>query len=144
MTIQISITIWTVICFCLLMVILRHLLFGPVLRVMDARKQKIEQAARKQAEYEAMVQEHQALTKQQAADYEKKQKQLAEQQLEEVRMQSKQALIFAQEQRLKLVEDYRVQAEQMHEDILQTLQGHTAKLAADFAQNLIKDSNYGN
>ncbi len=144
MNIQLSVTLWTVICFCLLMIILRNLLFKPMLSLMDARKEKIALAQKRQAEFAAREQEHQAAMEQQAADYAKEQKQQAEQQLEEIRVQSKKALILAQEQRLQQVEDYRVQAEQMHQDILQTLQGHTAKLAADFAQNLIKDQDYGN
>ena len=139
MNIQLSVTLWTVICFCLLMIILRNLLFKPMLSLMDARKEKIALAQKRLAEFAAREQEHQAAMEQQAADYAKEQKQQAEQQLEEIRVQSKKALILAQEQRLQQVEDYRVQAEQMHQDILQTLQGRTAKLAADFAQNLIKD-----
>lgn len=48
MTIQPSVLIWTIICFCLLMLILNKLLFRPLLQVMDARQTRIEAAREKQ------------------------------------------------------------------------------------------------
>lgn len=47
MTIQPSVLIWTIICFCLLMLILNKLLFKPLLSVMDARQEKIDHAREK-------------------------------------------------------------------------------------------------
>ncbi len=44
MTIQLSVVVWTVINFCLLMLILHKLLFKPILAFMDARREKIESA----------------------------------------------------------------------------------------------------
>lgn len=52
MTIQLPILLWTVICFCLLILILNNLLFKPMLAFMDKRNQRIADAARKKAEYE--------------------------------------------------------------------------------------------
>lgn len=51
MSIQISVTIWTVICFVLMMLILDRLLFRPMLSFMDRRREKIEgvRAARRAA-----------------------------------------------------------------------------------------------
>lgn len=48
MTIQPSVLIWTIICFCLLMVILNKLLFQPILKVLDDRQARIEAAREKQ------------------------------------------------------------------------------------------------
>lgn len=48
MTIQPSILIWTIICFCLLMVILNKLLFRPILKVLDDRQARIDAAREKQ------------------------------------------------------------------------------------------------
>lgn len=48
MTIQPSVLIWTIICFCLLMVILNKLLFQPILQVLDDRQARIEAAREKQ------------------------------------------------------------------------------------------------
>lgn len=44
MSIQVSVIFWTVICFFLLMLILRNLLFKPMLACMDARRKKISDA----------------------------------------------------------------------------------------------------
>lgn len=44
MNIQISVILWTVICFFLLMLILQKLLFAPLFRCMDARQKKISDA----------------------------------------------------------------------------------------------------
>ena len=46
MTVQISVTVWTILCFLALMFILDRLLFRPMLAVMDKRQQKIDAARR--------------------------------------------------------------------------------------------------
>lgn len=64
--IQVSVIVWTVICFLLLMLILKKLLFGPMLAFMDARRERIaaaeakrirdgERLARERAEAEEAV-----------------------------------------------------------------------------------------
>ncbi len=52
MTIQPSVLVWTVICFCLMMLILNNLLFKPMLAFMDKRKEKIDAAHERKAEIE--------------------------------------------------------------------------------------------
>ena len=52
MNFQLSVIIWTVICFLILMAILKNLLFEPVLKVLDGRKEKLEAARAKRAETE--------------------------------------------------------------------------------------------
>ena len=47
MNIQPSIMVWTVICFLLLMVVLKNFLFTPVLKVMDDRRERINSAKEK-------------------------------------------------------------------------------------------------
>ena len=47
MTIQPSVMVWTVICFLILMAILKNLLFTPVLKMIDSRREKIQAAAKK-------------------------------------------------------------------------------------------------
>ena len=47
MTVQLPVVLWTVICFCLLIVILDRLLFRPMLSFMDAREEKIRAATDK-------------------------------------------------------------------------------------------------
>jgi len=53
MSLNISVVIWTVIDFCLLMLILDKFLFKPLLTKMDAREDRIEEAEKSLAETEA-------------------------------------------------------------------------------------------
>ena len=63
MNIQISVAIWTVISLCAMMLVLDRLLFKPVLKVMDARREKIDRAkAEKSAALKAREDEIRALT----------------------------------------------------------------------------------
>ena len=57
MNIQPSIIVWTVICFLLLTVILKNLLFTPVLRILDSRKEKVESADKKLKDIENITAE---------------------------------------------------------------------------------------
>jgi len=74
-TIQVSVLIWTIICFCLMMLILNRFLFKPLLAVMDARRDKIEQARAKKAADERTAAELEAKF---AADMEQAKKDVAE------------------------------------------------------------------
>lgn len=60
LTIQPSVFIWTVICFCLLMLILNRLLFRPMLRFMDERQEKVNRAAAKKEENRSLLAEAEA------------------------------------------------------------------------------------
>lgn len=57
MTVQLSVLIWTVICFCLLIVILHNLLFKPLFLVMDKRNEKIEAARSKRLDEQKALEE---------------------------------------------------------------------------------------
>ncbi len=56
LSIQISVILWTVICFILLMIILRNLLFKPLLTCMDDRKKRIDAAMEKRQQYDREIQ----------------------------------------------------------------------------------------
>ena len=58
MTIQISVVLWTVICFCLAMLILDKLLFKPLFAVMDKRNARIAAAGVAAREQERAREEH--------------------------------------------------------------------------------------
>lgn len=57
MTIQLSVLIWTVITFCLFVVLIDRLLLKPMLAFMDQRKERIDRAAEKDAEYKRALAE---------------------------------------------------------------------------------------
>lgn len=52
MNIQVSVMVWTVICFLLLVLILKKLLFDPMLRTMDARGARVAAAKKRHEEQE--------------------------------------------------------------------------------------------
>ncbi len=139
MTIQLSVSVWTVICFVLLMLILHNLLFKPVLAVMDKRRERINKAAEKAAENEKAKREYESvLIEKKAAFYAERQKQLKDE-LESIRSNSKKAIEAAKEERLQEVDDYRAKAAEEHDEILDTLRVHTSEIAAAFADSLIKE-----
>ena len=121
MTIQLSVSIWTIICFLLLMLILRNLLFQPILEVMDARKMRIEKAAQKKAENEKRKNEYEAmLVEKEKVFYEEQKKQIKEE-IEVIRLNTKKELKEAKEERLRLVDAYRVKAKEEQEEIMKKM-----------------------
>lgn len=138
MTIQISITLWTIICFVLLMLILHNLLFKPVLRVMDARREKIENAAAKKAEWERTGQEHSAMLIEMEEKAAAENQRLIKENVEAIRQESKKTVELAKDARLRLVDEYRSYVEKEHAAILVALGEHKAELATAFADKLTK------
>ena len=139
MTIQISVTIWAVICFCLLMVILNHLLFKPVLQVMDRRKEKIQAATLKKAEYERALEEQKASEIERKRALEEKQNKRMKEELETIRMESKRAIEAAKGERIRELDYSHAKADVERKEILETLSAHGPALARSFAENMIKE-----
>ncbi len=137
MSIQISVVIWTVICFLLLMVILRNLLFKPVLEVMDKRRERIEKAREKQAEIEKRSLE---IEKQQANAkilFEKEQKEQATAQVEQIQADSKHQVEDAHKERMARVEKYREDCLQEYSKIAKYGVEATKPIAVSFADRII-------
>ncbi len=138
MTIQISVLIWTVICFVLLMLILNNLLFKPVLSLMDKRRNRIEMAAEKKLEIEKIYAEHdEACRKKKEMAYDAHSKQVREQ-IEEIHKQSKKDIDNAKAERLKKIDAYNEAVEAQQKNILDEFSVHSEKIAACFAESLIK------
>lgn len=139
MTIQLSVTIWTIICFVLLMLILHFLLFQPVLKVMDDRRARIEKAAQKKAENERLESEYASmLIEQEKAYLEEQQKQINEE-IESIKLDTKKAVAAAMEERLRSADAYRESSKNEQEEIINFLRMHTEELAVTFANSLIKE-----
>lgn len=137
MTIQLSVLIWTIICFCLLMLILNKLLFKPLLSVMDARQEKIDKArekkeshARLYAQAEKDMEEHRALQEKQWADNAAAEvasaRSSAQAQLEEAQKQSEQEL-----------EAYRQALASESAELKSKLDAGVEALASTFADRLL-------
>lgn len=139
MTIQISVTVWTVICFCLLMVILHNLLFKPVLQVIDKRREKINHAAEKKAENEKQTKEYESALIKMKAEAKEAQKSKIKAEIETIRSDSKKAIESAKEERFQELENFRAKTENERMEILDELNDHATELATFFADSLIKE-----
>lgn len=138
MTIQLSVLVWTIICFVLLMLILHHLLFQPVLKVMDDRKARIQAAAKKKAEFSRIAEKNAAALREKEAARLAAQRRQIKEQIETIRSDGKKAVEAANDERLRAVDECRRQAEDERVEILITLSAHAAELAVAFAESVIE------
>lgn len=138
MTIQVSVLLWTVICFILLAAILHFLLFRPVLRVLDERRAHIRRAEEKKVEYERTQARYEAmLADSRTRRLEQQQKELRAE-LEKLRADNRALLETANETRLRKVDDYSVRAEADCARLLTLLSEQADELAVSFAESLTK------
>ncbi len=137
MNIQPSIMVWTVICFLLLMVILKNLLFNPILKVMDSRREKTEAAKEKKETIEKLILENEAQTEKAKALAEEKKRKQAKQKLEQIQLQGKKEIEAAQRQCLDDVQKYRDDIIHEHDKIVDSVAPKMETAAALFAKNII-------
>ncbi len=138
MTIQISVTIWTVICFVLLMIILNNLLFKPLLSVMDKRREKIAAAKAKKTDYESLLAENERLLAEKKAEHKASEKNLIKERVEKVRSDQKKAVEAAKEVRLKKLDESREKTDAEETEILSKLSAHSEELAVMLADRIVK------
>lgn len=111
MTIQISVIIWTVICFVALYFILNNLLFKPLLTVMDKRREKSEKAEHERELARLEVEKKRAETAASIeAEHDRKLME-AKAETEKIRFEGKQKLEEAKKNRVAKVEEHRLKAE---------------------------------
>ena len=137
MNIQPSVMVWTVICFLILTVILKKLLFTPVLKMLDSRREKIEAAAKKKEDIEKLVAEHKILAEKERALAEEKSKKETKQKLEQLQLQSKKEIEAAQRQCLADVQKYRDGIIDEYDKIVYSVAPKMETAAALFAKNII-------
>ena len=138
MTIQISVIIWTVICFILLMLILNNLLFKPLLDIMDKRREKIEAARAKRAEYDRVIAENKKLSAEKKAEHEADSRRLIKERVEKLRSDQKKAVEAAKEVRLQRLDESRRSTEAEEAQILTKLCAHSEELAIMLADKIVK------
>lgn len=139
MTIQLSVTVWTIICFLLLMVILNKLLFKPILEVMDKRKERIKNAADKKTEFERLEAEYESELKLKKAAADEEQKKRVKEKIATIRAESKASVESADTERLAMVEEYRIKTEEQGQQILNELSAHSEEIACFFSDTLVKE-----
>ena len=137
MNFQPSVIIWTVICFLLLTVILRNLLFAPVLKILDERNERIEAAKGKKAEIEKLTRENEEYL---AAEKEKELKKKSDEAKElafKIQSDGKREIDLAQRQCLAEIEKYREDIADEHRQIVASVAPKMETAAAIFAKNII-------
>ena len=137
MNIQPSVMIWTVICFLILMVILKNLLFTPVLKMIDSRREKIQAAAKKKEDIEKLIVEHKNQAEKEKVLAEEKSRKETKQKLEQLQLQSKKEIEAAQRQCLADVQKYREGITDEHDKIVYSVAPKMETAAALFAKNII-------
>ena len=112
MTIQISVVIWTIICFAALYLILKNLLFKPVLEVMDKRQEKIASAHEREekARTAALEEKETRLKEIEAMKLEAEKESKAE--IEKVRLEGKNQLENAKRERIEIVDKHFIKMEE--------------------------------
>ena len=137
MSIQLSVIIWTVICFLLLMVILHNWLFKPVLEVMEKRRSRIENAKAKQIEAQKLLDEHEKMLIEKKKDFEKSQKAELMAEIEKIQAESKNQVESAKVSRLNTYEVYCDECSKEYSRIISTAEASTKQIAETFADRLI-------
>lgn len=139
MNIQPSVIVWTVICFLLLMIILKNLLFTPVLKMLDSRKAKVEAADKKLRDIESIEAEN---TKRIAAEKIRAEAESvaeAKEKVQQIQSQGKKEIEKAQRKCLSDIEKYRQGITGEYDKIVYSVAPKMETAAAIFAKNIISD-----
>ncbi len=136
MTIQLSVLIWTVITFCVLMFFLNRCLFRPMLAFMDARKEKIARAHKQQEEAALALEAAKEKAAERRALAEKEARAALEAMVAQTREAAVQEMDAADERYAQLLEQQREQLEKDKRSLQQMLDDGVEKLASSFLQRL--------
>ncbi len=136
MTVQVSVTVWTILCFLALMLILDRLLFRPLLSFMDKRQGKV--TAAREAKESSLRQREEALRQQEedTAAAEKKAAQEAAAAVEAARAAGVAAAAEKKTDSARRLEEQRAALEQESQAIQSSILPRMEELAAVFAQRL--------
>ena len=107
MNIQPSIIVWTVICFLLLTVILKNLLFTPVLKMLDSRREKVENADKKLRDIRSITEKNERRLTDEKARAEAEGVANAKKRVQQIQSQGKNEIEIAHRKSLSDIEEYR-------------------------------------
>lgn len=139
MSIQLSVAIWTVICFLLLMLILRNWLFKPVLEVIEKRRARVENAKSKQLEAEKLVAEHEKRLADEKNAFEKEQRAEISASIEKIQADSKKSVEAARASRLDAYTTYCEECGREYSRIIASAEASTKQIAEIFTNRLITE-----
>ena len=139
MNIQLSVIVWTVICFLLLMVILKNLLFTPILRMLDSRKAKIEAADKKLKDIERITLENEKRIAEEKIRAEAESIAAAKETVQQIQLKGKKEIENAQRKCLSDIEEYRQGITGEYDKIVYSVAPKMETAAAIFAKNIISN-----
>ena len=139
MNIQLPVVLWTVICFLLLMLILKNLLFKPVLEVLDKRKEKIDAASKKLRDIESITAENERRLASEKARAEAESVAAAKEKVQQIQSQGKKEIQNAQRKCLSDIDEYRNGITEEYDKIVYSVAPKMETAAAIFAKNIISN-----
>ena len=139
MSIQPSVIVWTVICFLLLTVILKNLLFTPVLMVLDSRKEKVEAADEKLREIEKITAENESRIVEEKLRAEAESIAQAKHTVQQIQSHGKKEIENAQRKCLSDIQEYREGVTGEYDKIVYSVAPKMETAAAIFAKNIISN-----
>lgn len=137
MNIQLSVVIWTVICFLVLMLILHNLLFKPVLALFDRRREKIEAAEKKREADERARLEHRAAIESKKAEALERHRQDTADAIAQIQSDNKKQMEDAKIEHLKNVDAYRENIQKEYARMIEALTPEMQKAADALAERII-------
>ncbi|MBR3815172.1 MAG: ATP synthase F0 subunit B [Clostridia bacterium] len=139
MSIQPSVVVWTVICFLLLMVILKNLLFTPVLKMLDNRKNKVEAADKKLKKIADIEAENERILAEEKIRAEAQSIAEAKEKVQQIQLKGKKEIENAQRKCLSDIEKYRNDIVGEYDKIVYSVAPKMETAAAIFAKNIISN-----
>ncbi len=139
MSIQPSVIVWTIVCFLLLMVILKNLLFKPVLNILDSRKEKIDAAENKLKEIESVTMENERRLHDAKERVEAESVAQAKLMVQQIQSNGKKEIELAQRKCLSDIETYRKDITEEYDKIVYSVAPKMETAAAIFAKKIISD-----
>ena len=136
MTVQISVTVWTILCFLALMLILDKLLFRPMLSFMDARQEKIDRARARRESQQREREEELRRREDQRAQRERLARQSSAAALDGFRRETAEAVERKKAENARQMEDYLRSLADLSADIRQQLEPRLGEIAAASARRL--------
>ena len=139
MNIQPSVIVWTVICFILLMLMLKNLLFTPVLKMLDSRKEKVEAADKKLKDIALIEEKNESKIAAEKARAEAESIAEAKEKVQQIQLQGKKEIEKAQRKCLSDIEEYRNGIVGEYDKIVYSVAPKMETAAAIFAKNIISN-----
>lgn len=139
MNIQPSVIVWTVICFLLMTVILKNLLFTPVLRMIDSRKEKVDNAEKKLREIESITSENEKRIAGEKQRAEAEAIAQAKEDVQQIQSRGKKEIENAQRKTLSDIEEYRNGMQGECDRIVSSVAPEMETAAAIFVKNIISN-----